>query len=131
MGVGMQVGLSEAARLLGISESTARRRLRNGELPGRQVPTKQGFVWRVEVDDALVADNPDPGELGALRGLVASLNEQLALLKSQVLSQQEQLGAKDTQIGQLHVLLQQAQAALPAAGDHRSWWYKLWHRNGR
>jgi hypothetical protein len=79
----------------------------------------------------LVADNPDPGELGALRGLVASLNEQLALLKSQVLSQQEQLGAKDTQIGQLHVLLQQAQAALPAAGDHRSWWYKLWHRNGR
>ena len=131
MGVGMQVGLSEAARLLGISESTARRRLRNGELPGRQVPTKQGFVWRVEVDDALVADNPDPGELGALRGLVASLNEQLALLKSQVLSQQEQLGAKDTQIGQLHVLLQQAQAALPAAGDNRSWWYKLWHRNGR
>jgi hypothetical protein len=131
MGVGMQVGLTEAARLLGISESTARRRLRNGELAGRQVPTKQGFVWMVEVDDALVAENTDPGELGALRGLVASLNEQLALLKSQVLAQQEQLGAKDTQIGQLHVLLQQAQAALPAARDNRSWWYKLWHRTVR
>jgi hypothetical protein len=124
----MQVGLSEAARLLGISESTARRRLRNGELPGWQVPTKQGFVWMVEVDDALVADNPDPGELGALRGLVASLNEQLALLKSQVLAQQEQLVAKDTQIGQLHVLLQQAQAALPVPKEvHHSWWRRLWH----
>lgn len=135
MGVGMQVSLSEAARLLGISESTARRRLRNGELPGRQEPTKQGFVWMVEVDEALAADNPDPGELAALRGLVASLNEQLALLKSQVLAQQEQLeakdtqiGAKDTQIGQLHVLLQQAQTALPAAGDNRSWWRRLWRR---
>ena len=127
----MQVGLSEAARLLGISESTARRRLRNGELPGRQVPTKQGFVWMIEVDDALVTDNTDPGELAALRSLVASLNEQLALLKSQVVAQQDQLVAKDTQIGQLHVLLQQAQVALPAAGDNRSWWYKLWHRNGR
>jgi Helix-turn-helix domain len=127
----MQVGLSEAARLLGISESTARRRLRNGELPGRQVPTKQGFVWMIEVDDALVTDNTDPGELAALRSLVASLNEQLALLKSQVVAQQDQLVAKDTQIGQLHVLLQQAQAGLPAAGDNRSWWHKLWHRNGR
>ena len=132
MGVAMQVGLSEAARLLGISESTARRRLRNGELPGRQVPTKQGFVWMVEVDDALVADNPDPGELAALRSLVASLKEQLALLKSQVVAQQEQLIAKDTQIGQLHVLLQQAQAALPAPQEHQhSWWHKLWRRNGK
>jgi hypothetical protein len=128
----MQVGLSEAARLLGISESTARRRLRNGELPGRQVPTKQGFVWMVEVDDALVADDPDPGELAALRSLVASLNEQLALLKSQVVAQQEQLVAKDTQIGQLHVLLQQAQAALPAPKENPyPWWYKLWHRTVR
>jgi hypothetical protein len=83
----------------------------------------------VEVDDALVADNTDPGELAALRGLVASQKEQLALLKSQVLAQQEQLGAKDTQIGQLHVLLQQAQASLPAPKEDRhSWWRRLWQR---
>jgi hypothetical protein len=32
----------------------------------------------------------------------------------------------------LHVLLQQAQAALPAPKeDHPSWWQRLWHRNGR
>jgi hypothetical protein len=123
----MQVGLSDAARLLGISESTVRRRLRNGELPGKQVPTKQGFVWKVEVDDELVADTPDSGELAALHGLVTSLNEQLALLKSQVAAQQEQLVAKDTQIGQLHVLLQQAQA-LPAPREGWGWWRRLLRR---
>jgi hypothetical protein len=123
----MEVGLAEAARLLGISEATARRRVHNGELPGRQVPTRQGFVWMVEVEDALVTDKADSGELAALRGLVTSLNEQLALLKSQVSAQQEQLVAKDTQIGQLHVLLQQAQAALPAPRDGRPWW-KWWTR---
>jgi hypothetical protein len=70
--------------------------------------------------------------LAALRSLVASLNEQLALLKSQVVAQQEQLVAKDTQIGQLHVLLQQAQAALPAPKENPyPWWYKLWHRTVR
>jgi predicted site-specific integrase-resolvase len=123
----MEVGLSEAARLLGISESTARRRLRSGELPGRQVPTKQGFIWLVEVDDELAADTSDSRGLDALRGLVSSLTEQNTLLKAQVQAQQEQLLAKDTQIGQLHVLLQQAQA-LPAPREARPWWRRLFGR---
>jgi hypothetical protein len=76
----------------------------------------------VEVDDDLAPDNPDPGALAAMKGLVTSLNEQLLLLKAQVSAQQEQLSAKDTQIGQLHVLLQQAQAALPAPRNGRPWW---------
>jgi hypothetical protein len=126
MGVGMEVGLSEAARILGISESTVRRRVRNGELPGKQVPTHQGFIWTVEVDEELVADTPDSGELAALRGLVTSLNEQLALLKSQVLAQQEQLAAKDKQIGELHVLLREVRE-LPAPREGRRWW-KWWGR---
>jgi predicted site-specific integrase-resolvase len=128
MEVEMEVGLSEAARLLGISESTARRRLRSGELPGRQVPTKQGFTWRVEVDDDLVTDTPDSGELTAMRGLVNSLTEQNQLLKAQVQTQQEQLLAKDTQIGQLHVLLQQAQTALSTPRQGRPWWKRLFDR---
>jgi predicted site-specific integrase-resolvase len=124
----MEVGLSEAARLLGISESTARRRLRSGELTGRQVPTKQGFIWLVEVDDELVVNEPDSGELTAMRGLVSSLTEQNTLLKAQVQAQQEQLVEKDRQIGQLHVLLQQAQA-LPAPRGVRHWWRRFWVRD--
>jgi hypothetical protein len=60
-------------------------------------------------------------------------------MAAQIEAQQEQLAvkdrqleSKDRQIEQLHVLLQQAQAALPAPKDNQhSWWYKLWHRNGR
>jgi hypothetical protein len=44
---------------------------------------------------------------------------------------QEQLQSKDGQIEQLHVLLQQAQAALPAPRDHRPWWQRLWRREYR
>jgi hypothetical protein len=39
----------------------------------------------------------------------------------------EELASKNKQIEQLHVLLQQAQAALPAPRDSRSWW-RFWQR---
>jgi hypothetical protein len=39
----------------------------------------------------------------------------------------EQLEAKDKQIEQLHVLLQQAQAVLPAARDNHPWW-RFWQK---
>jgi hypothetical protein len=52
----------------------------------------------------------------------------IELLKEQVRSQQEELGNKNKQIEQLHILLQQAQAALPAPREnHRSWW-RFWQR---
>ena len=40
----MEVTITEAARRLGISERTVRRRLHSEELVGRQVTTPQGFV---------------------------------------------------------------------------------------
>jgi excisionase family DNA binding protein len=120
----MQVTIAEAAKLLRVSEHTVRRRVRNGELPSVQVARSQGYVWMIELPDDAPADTPPSGETAALHQLIDSLNAQVDSLK-------EQLSSKDRQIEQLHVLLQQAQAALPAAGDNRSWWYKLWHRNGR
>jgi hypothetical protein len=42
---------------------------------------------------------------------------------------QAQLEVKDKQIEQLHVLLQQAQAALPALKQNRPWWQRLWQRD--
>ncbi len=120
----MQVTIAEAAKLLRVSEHTVRRRVRNGELPSVQVARSQGYVWMIELPDDAPADMPPSGEIAALHQLIESLNTQVDSLK-------EQLSSKDRQIEQLHVLLQQAQAALPAAGDNRSWWDKLWHRNGR
>jgi hypothetical protein len=120
----MQVTVVEAARLLGISIPTVRRRLRTGELPGNQVTTPQGYVWMVEVPDDLPVDNPSSGEVTALRELITHLTTQIEY-------QQEEIHAKNEQIRELHVLLQQSQVALPVVRDNRSWWQKLWHRNGR
>jgi DNA-binding Lrp family transcriptional regulator len=47
----MQVTISEAARLLGLSEKTVRRRVVRGELPGIQEATPQGYTWFVNVPD--------------------------------------------------------------------------------
>jgi transposase-like protein len=113
----MQVTITEAARRLGISERTVRRRLHNGDLPGRQLATPQGFVWTVEMPD----DTPNGQSNGKpIDGEPEALRELVAVLK-------DQIETKDQQIKELHVLLQQAQAALPAPRDDRPWW-RFWPR---
>jgi hypothetical protein len=120
----MHVSIPEASRLLRVSENTVRRRLKNGELKGHHVASVGGFAWMIELPDDLVQDAPESGEMAEMRASMARMEAHITLLEGQ-------LQAKDKQIEQLHVLLQQAQAALPAAGDNRSWWHKLWHRTGR
>jgi predicted site-specific integrase-resolvase len=125
------VTIKEAAERLGISEVTIRRRLRTGQLKGYQESPPTG-KWFIEVSD----DDVEQGEAGAdddddvlelvdaLRDTIKRQDEVIALLK-------HQLEAREREVQELHVLLQQSQTALPAAGDNRSWWYKLWHRNVR
>jgi transcriptional regulator with XRE-family HTH domain len=59
------------------------------------------------------------------------LEELVGALWDRIRAQEEEIAAKNKQIEQLHVLLQQAQTALPAPKDSRPWWQKLWHRDGR
>lgn len=132
----MQVSVPEAARLLRVSEQTVRRRLRTGELHGSQVTSSGGFLWMVDIPDELPIENTESGEMTAMKALVAHLEAQVFAQKEQLTikdkQMEEQLTAKDRQIEQLHVLLQQAQAALPAPKEnHQSWWYRLWRRNVR
>jgi predicted ArsR family transcriptional regulator len=126
-----EVSIQEAATRLGVSVETIRRRLHNGVLKARQVPTPQGFVWMVELPNEEPQQETHSGEPEALHELVAVLKAQLEKkdhqLEIQAAAHQEQLEAKDRQIEQLHVLLQQAQAALPAPRDSRSWW-RFWQR---
>jgi excisionase family DNA binding protein len=136
----MRVRIAEAAKVLRVSEHTIRRRLAKGELTGVQVAMGTGgFQWMVDLPDELQLDSHESGEIAALRELIAILNDQVEALRRQLESKDRQMEAKDSQleskdrqIEQLHVLLQQAQAALPAPKENRhSWWNKLWHRNGR
>ena len=125
--------IKQAADRLGISESTVRRHLRADQLKGHQEPTPQGFVWRVELpNDEPSSETPSHAvstELGSEleEALLETIRRQDATIEQLRDQLQEQLGAKDRQIEQLHVLLQQARAALPAPRDGRSWW-RFWKR---
>jgi hypothetical protein len=127
----MQVTIPEAARMLRVSEHTVRRRLRSGELQGSHVASVGGFTWMVDIPDELLIGNPASGETAVTALLIARLEAQIVSQEAQIAAQYEELGARRREVQELHVLLQQAQAALPAARDNRSWWHKLWHRNGR
>jgi excisionase family DNA binding protein len=125
----MKVTISEAARLLQISERTIRRRLHTGELQGSQVSTSGGFAWMVEVPEDLPGDSPDSGEKAATAALIARMAAQIEAQQEQLAVKDSQLESKDRQIEQLHVLLQQAQTALSAPREGRQpWWRRLWHR---
>ena len=80
----MQVSISEAARRLDLPEKTVRRRVRNGELPGTQTVTPQGYRWTVEVPDEVPhQDNQvgDQGENGSvMRELLDVFKEEVATL---------------------------------------------------
>ncbi len=128
--------IKEATQRLGLSDVTIRRRLRAGSLVGRQEFRPQGYVWLVEVPDSIPAPEESqeqevlPGEIAVQRELVATLQEQL---HSQALVHQDQLAAKDHQlearereVQELHVLLQQSQEQanrlLPPPRQRHWWW---------
>lgn len=115
----MRVTIQEAAHKLGIAESTVRRRLRNGELQGEQMTTPQGYTWLVELPDDVTAEKESDLLLSEGAGVMRELVDSL---RSHVNGLEGQLTTKDRQIEQLHVLLQQVQAALPAPSEPKSWW---------
>ena len=104
-----------AAEHLHVSTATVKRRLRNGTLKGRQIPRPQGYTWLIEVDQD--QDN-HPLTTGSSEGVNTPVQE-----LSMVAWLQEELTARRREISELHVLLQNAQAALPA--PRRLWW-KFW-----
>ena len=49
------MSVAEAARFLGVSEETVKRRIRRGELSGEQRPRPQGYAWMVDIPEDLHA----------------------------------------------------------------------------
>jgi transcriptional regulator with XRE-family HTH domain len=69
------------------------------------------------------ADSNDKGrELQRLEELVGALWDRIR-------AQDEEIAAKNKQIEQLHVLLQQGQAALPEPRGRYPWWQRWWRRD--
>jgi hypothetical protein len=123
------VGLEEAAKRLNISIGTVRRKLKTGELVGHQKPRPQGYKWEIELPEGMVDYPTDDAASTLLEGSndtvreTAALRELVATQKRQLESYERQLEVKDTQIRELHVLLQTAQKTLPAPQEHRRWWW--------
>jgi len=105
------VSVGEAARRLGVSTDTIRRRIGKGELTAHQEPTPQGFRWEVQLE---------PNDQ-SLNGHDSNLEVLVTTLQAQVQAQAEELDARRREVQELHVLLQTAQAALTAP-ERRSWW---------
>lgn len=131
-----EVTIAEAAQLLGISSATVKRRLKAGELNGRQASRPQGFLWMVEVDQDHNSTPPTTGSrdhdsngnsTGAeLASLVTVLQAQVTSQADQVKTLTQQLTVKDNMIAELLIVTRQAQAMLPAPDTaRRRWWQFL------
>ena len=140
--------VAEASRRLGLTEDTVKRRLRKGELSGQRKPRPQGYVWLVELPEEETVDpgdtltdtrstaGGDPDDTRSTPGddpvshtvndrEVHRLEEMVNLLQAQVESQGEQLEDRTREVQELHVLLQQSQAALSGPSQYRSWWRRV------
>jgi hypothetical protein len=138
------VTMTEAARRLDVTVETVKRRLRRGELQGHKQPRPQGFTWLIEMPEdtgdqdstpsVTPSDTPTSNaEVHRLEDMISLLQKELAIAREELEHQrsmyQSELVSKNKQIEQLHILLQQAQAALPAPRDNRPWWQRLWRRD--
>jgi excisionase family DNA binding protein len=98
--------VQDAARALGISPDTIRRRIRNGGLPAQRQPTPQGYQWLVEVSQDLLdrsgSLDPREAELRHLEQTVQELRESLAQAR-------DELRARRTEVSQLLRLVETLQ----------------------
>ena len=126
------VTVPEAARRLGVTEDTVKRRLRKGELQGERKARPQGYTWMVELPDeesetdstvtgTVSSSGDDTVDHRVSNGEIRRLEEMVSIL-------QHQLEVREREVQELHVLLQQAQAALSAPRDSRPWWQRWWRR---
>ncbi len=110
----MEVTIQRAATILRISPSTIRCRIDAGTLTGHQQPTPEGLTWLVELPEESRANPPVTAvaRMENYQGLHSfqdvGFRELVDGLGRQVRTLTEQLSAKDRQIEQLHLLLQQA-----------------------
>ena len=122
------VDIPTAAGRMGITPEAVRKRIARGTLPA----TKQDGRWYVVLDGqdgqgpASWTGRPTPDGIDSVQDAVQDDKDKLIeVLQAQVESQGAQLEARTREVQELHVLLQQTQAALPPARDPRPWWWWL------
>lgn len=111
-----ELPIADAAKRLGMSIDTVRRRISKGELKARKVTGSHGEMYLVEIPDDTppAPDNPPPadnsGEIEALRKTISILETELE--------------ARRREISELHILLQRATSPV-AKPTALHWWQRL------
>jgi excisionase family DNA binding protein len=113
----VRVSLAQAARQLGVSERTIRRRLAAGQLSGIQMQSDTGPRWLVEVADVEAPVEADPGTSGlSVQGVtdsgVAAILGEIRALRAEVAELRAELKQ------------QEAPALLPGP-ETLPWWRRL------
>jgi hypothetical protein len=103
-----EVTIAEAAKCLGMSIDSIRRRIAKNELKARKVPSPHGEIYLVELpDDAVPAhDDAATGEKEDSTVAIEAMRKTISILETE-------LEARRREVQELHVLLQQAQKQLP------------------
>jgi transposase-like protein len=134
----VELTINEAAQKLGLSPNTIRRRLHSGELIGFQRETPQGYTWVIQLEEEMLANAKSSGNDEALnncRETIRAQQETIGILLDEVSHLRSQIDNRGREVQELHVLLQQAQKALPVPqnghdknGASASWWRRMLKR---
>ncbi len=76
--------IHQAALQLGMSQTTIRRRIKDGSLKASRIPTSQGFEWRILLDEQSAATSG--GQVVITGEQVPTSDDQLATITDQVAS---------------------------------------------
>jgi hypothetical protein len=126
--VGEWVTIAEAAKRLGVSVDTVRRRVKDGSLTSQQLQRPQGFTWQVFLADAQQPPAPTQQSLGELVSLVRDLQKENRDLAGQLGYMQAQLQQAQEEVRLLRapevppVVENAAESPAP-----RPWW-RFWDR---
>jgi hypothetical protein len=126
-----EVTIAEAARCLGMSIDSIRRRIAKNELNAHKVPSPHGEIYMVEIPEGAL---PAPEANEEKADSTATID---AMLKTISVLENE-LDARRREVQELHVLLQQAQKQLPPGKTENkaaetpkkvAWWKRIFTAN--
>jgi len=128
-----EVTIAEAAKCLGISIDTVRRRISKEELKARKVPSPHGEIYLVELPGDVTPSQESPKEKIENASEIEAMKKTISILEVE-------LEARRREVQELHVLLQQSQRQLPPGKDgkleegssaKKMWWRRLipWSRH--
>jgi len=114
------VGISEASRILGLSQDTVRKRVRSGEISATKERAAGGFRWMVTIPE--ISNNGDSEQLSTESPTGDS--NLVEILKDQLQDLRTQLTVQNQQVDRLTQLL----AAKALNDGHRTSWWTFWKR---